>query len=70
MITFKIATFEILIPTYAKRDDFNFPIVNFPFICSNIPAAHVYGVYISPFIVSINTLSQMTILRIYATWTR
>ena len=24
---------------YDKRDDFNFPIVNFPFICSNIPAA-------------------------------
>jgi hypothetical protein len=24
---------------YAKRDDFNLPILNFPFICSNIPAA-------------------------------
>jgi hypothetical protein len=35
---------------YDKRDDFNFPIVNFPFICSNIPAAHVYGVYISQLI--------------------
>ena len=32
---------------YDKRDDFNFPIVNFPFICSNIPAAPAYGVYIS-----------------------
>ena len=33
---------------YDKRDDFNFPIVNFPFICSNIPAAApAYGVYIS-----------------------
>ena len=31
-----------------KRDHFNFPIVNFPFICSNIPAAPVYGVYIYP----------------------
>ena len=30
---------------YCKRDDFNFPIVNFPFICSNIPAAPAYGVY-------------------------
>ena len=30
-----------------KRDDFNFPIVNFPFtcICSNISAAPAYGVY-------------------------
>ena len=32
---------------YDKRDDFNFPIVNFPSICSNIPAAPAYGVYIS-----------------------
>ena len=31
---------------YDKRDDFNFSIVNFLFICSNIPAAPVYGVYI------------------------
>jgi len=27
--------------------DFNFPIVNFPFICSNIPAAPAYGICIS-----------------------
>ena len=31
---------------YDKRHDFNFPIVNFPFTCSNIPAAPAYGVYI------------------------
>jgi hypothetical protein len=30
-----------------KRDDFNFPIVNFPFKCCNIPTAPAYGVYIS-----------------------
>jgi hypothetical protein len=35
---------------YDKRDDFNFPIVNFPFICSNIPATPAYGVYISQLI--------------------
>ena len=35
---------------YNKKDDFNFPIVNFPFICSNIPAALAYGVYISQMI--------------------
>ena len=35
---------------YDKRDYFNFPIVNFPFICSNIPAAPAYGVYISELI--------------------
>jgi hypothetical protein len=35
---------------YDKRDDFNFPIVKFPFICSNIPAAPAYGVNISQLI--------------------
>jgi hypothetical protein len=31
---------------YDKRDDFNFPIANFPFICSNIRAAPAYGVHV------------------------
>ena len=35
---------------YDKRDDFNFPIANFPFICSKIPAAPAYAVYISQLI--------------------
>ena len=35
---------------YDKRDDFNFFIVNFPFICSNIQAVPAYGVYISQLI--------------------
>ena len=29
---------------YDKGDDFNFPIVNFPFISSNIPTAPAYGI--------------------------
>ena len=33
--------------SYEKRDDVNFPIVKFPFICSTIPAAPAYGVFIS-----------------------
>ena len=32
---------------YYKRDDFNFPIVNFPFVCSNILVAPVYEAYSS-----------------------
>ena len=31
---------------YDRIDDFKFPIVNFPFICCNIPATLAYGVYI------------------------
>ena len=30
----------------AKRDAFKFPIVHFPFICNNIPAAPAYGIEI------------------------
>ena len=35
---------------YDKRDDFDFTIVNFPFLCSNIPLSPAYGVYISQFL--------------------
>jgi hypothetical protein len=35
---------------YDKGEGIQFPIVNFPFICSNIPAAPAYGVYISKLI--------------------
>ena len=35
---------------YDKRDDFNFKIINFPNMCSNIPASPAYGVYISKLI--------------------
>ena len=35
---------------YDKRDYFNFLIVNFPFIWSNVPATSAYGLYISQLI--------------------
>ena len=35
---------------YDKQDDFNFKIINFPNMCSNIPASSAYGVYISQLI--------------------
>ena len=35
---------------YDKRDDFNFSIVNFPYLCSNIPASPAYGVFVSQLI--------------------
>ena len=30
---------------YDKRDDFNFHIINFPFLSSNIPSSSAYGVF-------------------------
>ena len=35
---------------YDKRDDSNFKIINFPNMCSIIPASPAYGVYISQLI--------------------
>ena len=35
---------------YDERDDFNFSIVTFPFLSSNIPSAPAYGVYVSQLI--------------------
>ena len=35
---------------YDKRDDFNFPIVNYPFLSKDIPSAPAYGVYVSQLI--------------------
>ena len=32
---------------YDKRDDFDFKIINFPYLCSNIPTPPAYGVNIS-----------------------
>jgi hypothetical protein len=35
---------------YDKRDDFDFAIVNFPFLYSSIPLSPAYGVYIAKLI--------------------
>ena len=35
---------------YDKKDEFNFSIVNFPFISSNIPAGPAYGIHNSQLI--------------------
>jgi hypothetical protein len=41
---------KLTIKPYDKRDDFNFSIVNFSYLYSNIPASPAYGVYISQLI--------------------
>ena len=44
------ATFKLSTRPYDKRDDFDFHIVNFPYLSSNIPSGPSYGVYISQLI--------------------
>ena len=41
---------QISTKIYDKRDDFNFKIINFPNMSSNIPASPAYGAYISQLI--------------------
>ena len=41
---------KLITRLYDKWDDFNFPIVNFPFLSSNIPSAPAHGVYVSQLI--------------------
>ena len=38
---------KLITNIYDKRDDFAFPIVNFPFLDGDVPLAPSYGVYIS-----------------------
>ena len=42
-----IANYIISSNIYDKRDDFNFEIVNFPFLDADVPRSPSYGVYIS-----------------------
>ena len=53
------------VPTkiYDKRDDFDFDIVNFPFLDGDVPRRTSYGVYIS------HLLDSPELLRILVTWT-
>ena len=46
LITVGIVSYKI----YDKRDDFNFEIVNFPFLDGDVPRSPSYGVYISQLI--------------------
>ena len=46
---------------YDKRDDFDFHIVNFPFLSSNIPSGPSYGVYISQLIRYAHTMMVLTL---------
>ena len=41
---------KLCVKLYDKRDDFNFSVVNFPFLCSNIPSSPAYGVFVSQLI--------------------
>jgi hypothetical protein len=47
---YSIAVNQVVVATVKLSKSYSFPIVNFPFTCSNIPAAPAYGVYISQLI--------------------
>ena len=46
-ISISICNNKYVTEVYDKRENFNFNIVNYPYMCSNIPAKPTYGVYVS-----------------------
>ena len=50
---------------YDKRDDFDFDIVNFPFLDGDVPSSTSYGVYITEFIarVPVRLMTLILVIR-------
>ena len=46
-LNIKVIGSDIHISVYDKRDDFGFPIVNFPWLSGDVPRLPSYGIYIS-----------------------
>ena len=46
-ISISICNNKFVTEVYDKRENFNFNIVNYPYMCSNIPAKATYGVCVT-----------------------
>ena len=51
---------SLITKIYDKRDDFDFPIVHFPFLDGDIPLAPSYGIYISQLVRFCRICTNMT----------
>ena len=49
-LNIRIIGSDIHTSVYDKRDDFGFPIVNFPWLSGDVPRLPLYGIYISQFV--------------------
>ena len=49
-VSISICQGKFITEVFDKRDNFYFNIVNYPYMCSNIPTKPTYGVYISQLI--------------------
>ena len=54
-----VANGIVLSKIYDKQDDFNFEIVNFPYLDGEVPCSPTYGVYISQFIRFVRVCSNV-----------
>ena len=50
VLNIKLIGSDIHTSVYDKRDDFGFPIVNFPWLSGDVPRLPSYGIYISPLV--------------------
>ena len=62
----KVINNNIHTSVYDKRDDFGFPIVNFPWLSGDVPRLPSYGTYISQFdLLDVVLTFFISILKIY-----
>ena len=64
-LIFKVIGSNIQTSVYDKRDDFGFPIVNFPWLSGDVPRLPLYGIYLERKKKRIFTLNNICIKYIF-----
>ena len=66
-LNIKVIGSDVHTSVYDKRDDFGFPIVNFPWLSADVPRLPPYGVYISRWLelLGVALAFGISILKIY-----
>ena len=59
-LNIKVIGSDIHTSVYDKRNDFGFPIVNFPWLSGDVPRLPSYGIYISQLVIFIRPSSDVT----------
>ena len=55
-LTISIYRGKFFVNLYDKRNDYNFDVINYPFLDGNIPKGQSYGIFISQSVLILSTL--------------
>ena len=64
-LNIKVIGSDVHTSVYDKRDDFGFPIVNFPWLSGDVPRLPSYGVYISKLVRFVALAFRISILKTF-----